>query len=161
MKRLIMSTAIACLFVTTPAFAASMIESVDVSIDLPAVTNKAAALRYSHIADDLKTAIAALLVDRLAPGGAKITVDISEVELSNSYTETAGIADTKLVGLVHVLDDKANVNFDNYTLTVDVNKAKTFLPVTVDMTRLKGSSDEYYRAMIQAFATTVVGKLKN
>ena len=161
MKRLIMSTAIACLFVTTPAFAASMIESVDVSIDLPAVANKAAALRYSHIADDLKTAIAALLVDRLAPGGAKITVDISEVELSNSYTETAGIADTKLVGLVHVLDDKANVNFDNYTLTVDVNKAKTFLPVTVDMTTLKGSSDEYYRAMIQAFATTVVGKLKN
>ena len=161
MKRLIMSTAIACLFVTTPAFAASMIESVDVSIDLPAVTNKAAALRYSHIADDLKTAIAALLVGRLAPGGAKITVDISEVELSNSYTETAGIADTKLVGLVHVLDDKANVNFDNYTLTVDVNKAKTFLPVTVDMTTLKGSSDEYYRAMIQAFATTVVGKLKN
>lgn len=161
MKRLILSTAMSFLFLATPSFAASMIESVDVSIDLPAVTNKAAAMRFGHIADDLKAAIAALLVDRVAPGGAKITVDISEVELSNSYTETAGIADTKLVGLVHILDDKQNKLFDNYTLTVDVNKAKTFLPATVDMTTLKASSDEYYRAMIQAFATTVVSKLKD
>ncbi len=160
MKRLMLTTAIAFLTLGAPVFAAATIASVDVTIDLPAVTNTAAAQRFNHIADDLKNAIAALLVDRLSEDGAKITVDISAVELSNSYTESAGIADTKLVGLVHILDDKQHKLFDNYTLTIDVNQAKTFLAPTIDMTTLKASSDEYYKAMIQAFANAVVDKLK-
>ncbi|MGV8988885.1 MAG: hypothetical protein ACOH2H_21755 [Cypionkella sp.] len=159
MKRFFLSTALACMIVTTPAFATSMISTVDVSIDLPAVTNKAAALRFSHIADDLKAAIAVLLVDRLDPEGATITIDLSEVELSDSYTEDAGIADTRLVGIVNVNDPVNNKDFDNYTLTVDVNKAKMYLPADADVTVLKAGSDVYYKAMIDAFATAVVEKL--
>lgn len=164
MSRFLISTAIAGLLVAGatfgPALAGTdMVSTVDVTIDLPAVTNKAAALRFTNISDDLKNAITALLVDRIAADGEKIGIDISEVELSNSYTEDAGTADTRLVGIVSITDAADNSNFESYTLTVDVNQIKTFLPTTVDMTTLKASSDEYYKALIQAYATAVVGKL--
>ena len=166
MTRLVLSTALAGLLLSGaafgPAFAGmDMVSVVEVSLDLPAVTNKAAALRFTHIADDLKTAITALLVDRLAPEGEKIGIDLSEVELSNSYTEAIGTADTRLVGIVSITDPKDNSNFRNYTLTVDVNQAKTFLPTTVDMSTLSSSSDEYYTALIHAFAQAVIDKLPN
>lgn len=166
MPRFVFSTALAGLFLTGvsfgPAFAGmDMVSTIEVTIDLPAVTNKAAAVRFTHISDDLKNAITALLVDRIAPEGEKIGIDLSEVELSNSYTEAIGTADTRLVGIVSITDPKDNSNFRNYTLTVDVNQAKTFLPTTVDMSTLSSSSDEYYTALIHAFAQAVIDKLPN
>jgi hypothetical protein len=165
MSRLLLSTALAGLLLTGATFgtafaAPDMVSVIEVTIDLPAVTNPAAALRFTHVADDLKNAITALLVGRIAPEGEKVGIDISEVELSNTFTEDAGTADTRLVGIVSITDPKDNSNFRNYTLSVDVNQAKTFLPTTVDMTTLKASSDEYYNALIQAFAQTVVSKLE-
>ena len=160
MSRLFLSTALSGLFIATAAFAGTdMVSVIDVTIDLPAVTNKAAALRYTHISDDLKNAITSRLVDRLAPDGEKVGVDISEVELSNSFTEITGAADTKLVGIVSITDVKDNSNFKSYTLSVDINQAKGFFPATIDMTTLKASSDEYYQAMIQAFAAAIVERL--
>ena len=105
MSRLFLTTALSSLLLATTAFAAlDMVSSIDVTVDLPAITNKAAALRYSNIADDLKSAITSRLVDRLAEDGMKVSVDISEVELSNSFTETVGSADTRLVGIVSITD---------------------------------------------------------
>ena len=79
--------------------------------------------------------------------------------ISNSFTEIVGSADTRLVGVVHVTDDKNNTNFKTYELTVDVNQAMGFFPETVDLTKLSASSDEYYTAMITAFADAVVRRL--
>ena len=53
MKRFLLSTAFACLIVVTPALATTTVATVDVNINLPAITNKAAAVRFVHIADDL------------------------------------------------------------------------------------------------------------
>jgi len=143
-----------------PAFAkVDKVSTVDVTFDLPAVTNKAAALRFTHISDDLKNAISALIVDRLAEDGSKIGIDISEVELSNSFTEAVGAADTKLEGIVSITDATDNSNFSSYTLIVSIEQAKTFLPTTVDMTTLTASGDAYYTALIQAFAKAVVDRL--
>ncbi len=164
MPRFVLSTVLAGLLVTGaaagPALAGlDMVSNIAVTIDLPAVTNKAAAVRFTHIADDLKNAVTALLVNRISPEGETIGIDLSEVELSNSYTETIGTADTRLVGIVSITDPKDNSNYRNYTLTVDVNQARTFLPATVDMTTLTASSDAYYNALIQAFAQAVIDKL--
>ena len=162
MSRLFLATALSSLLLATTAFAAlDMVSSIDVTVDLPAITNKAAALRYSNIADDLKSAITSRLVDRLAEDGMKVSVDISEVELSNSFTETVGSADTRLVGIVSITDVADNSNFKSYTLSVDVNQAKTFFPATVDLATLTASSEEYYQAMIHAFAQVVVDRLEN
>lgn len=160
MSRFLLTTAFASLLSITPAFAGmDMVAEVEVSIDLPAVTNVAAAARFTNISDDLKNAIMVLLVDRMAPEGEKIGIDISEVELSNSFTETVGTADTKLVGIVSITDPKDNSNFKSYTLSVDVNQAKTYLPAETDIATLKASDDAYYKALIDAFAKTIVDKL--
>lgn len=160
MIRFLMSAALVGLMCVTPALAkVDKVTDVAVTIDLAAINNKAAALRYTHIADDLKTAIVVLLVGRMSDTGSKVAIDISAVELSNSYTETMGTAETRLVGNVKV-KDPANANAtDSVTLTVDVNQVKTFLPPATDLATLNASSDVYYKALIQAFATAVVAHL--
>ena len=58
--------------------------------------------------------------------------------------------------MVNVADATENSNAKGFVLTVDVNQAITMLPPDLDPTTLSGSSEEYYRAMIKAFATNVV-----
>lgn len=159
MSRLLLIPAFIGLMFATPSFAATMVSDVAVKIDLPAVTNKAAALRFTNIADDVKYAITALLVGRLDKTGEKIDIRLSEVELSNSYAEVVGTANTRLVGVVSFANSNGGSIAGTYTLTVDVDQAKSFLPAAIDLSTLSASSDEYYNALIQAFATTVVAKL--
>ena len=150
---------VAAMLISTAAFAAAdKVKEIDVSLDIDAVTNPAAALRYANTADDLKNAIAARLIDRTdADKGVTIDINLSEVELSNSYTEMVGAADTRLVGDVKVTEGPSLKN--EYQLTVDVNQAKVFFPATVDLTKLSSSSDEFYASMITAFADAVVVRL--
>ena len=150
---------VAAMLISTAAFAAAdKVKEIDVTLEIDAVTNPAAALRYANTADDLKNAIAARLVDRTDPDkGVTIDINLSEVELSNSYTEMVGAADTRLVGDVKVTEGPSLKN--EYQLSVDVNQAKVFFPATVDMTKLTASSDEFYTSMITAFADAVVVRL--
>ena len=147
--------------VSTAAFAArdTMVEAIDVQIELPAVTNPAAAARFSRIDTDLENALTARLVDRLADKGVKITVDISEVELSNSFTEQMGLADTRLAATVMISDLNDNSNYNTYDLTVTINETTKFLPEGTDVATLKSDSEDYYKAMIAAFADAVVVRL--
>lgn len=157
----ILAPALIGLFLATTAFAASddkKVKDIDVSMDLTAVTNPAAALRFANTADDLKNAIAARVTDRTDEDGVTINIDLSEVELSNSYTDMVGAADTRLVGNVKVTNGAKYLN--EYELSVDVNQAKLFFPATVDMTTLTASSDDFYASMIAAFADGVVRRLE-
>ena len=148
----------AAMLLTTAAFAADMVKEIDVSLDIDAVTNPAAAMRYANTADDLKNAIAARLIDRTDPDeGVTIDINLSEVELSNSFTEMIGSADTRLVGDVKVTNGPSLKS--EYQLSVDVNQAMVFFPATVDLTKLSASSDEFYASMITAFADAVVVRL--
>ena len=157
MNRFVMT--IAAMLISTAAFAAGdKVKEIDVSLDLDAVTNPAAALRFANTADDLKNAIAARVLDRTdTDEGVTIDVNLSGVELSNSYTDAVGAADTRLVGDVKVTNGPSLKN--EYQLTVDVNQAKVFFPATIDMTKLTASSDDFYNSMITAFADAVVVRL--
>lgn len=161
MSRFLLTTAFASMLIAAPAFAeAPKVSTVEVSIDMEAITNKAAGERYTHIADDLTNAITGLLAGRIDKDGEKIKIDLNEAELSNSYTEATGMADTHLEGNVNVANANDSANLQTYNIKVDVNQAKAFLPSDIDMTTLKASSDEYYKSMISAFAQTVVNELK-
>jgi hypothetical protein len=135
------------------------VKSVKVEMDITALTNAAAAVRFAKTADDLQGAILARLVDRTAETGMDISIDLSEVELSNSYTDAVGAADTRLVGVVNVSDMQNNTNFNTYELTVNVEQAASFFPPDFDRTTLTASSDVFYKAMIDAFADGVVTRL--
>lgn len=157
----ILAPALIGLLLATTAFASSddkKVKDIDVSIDLTAVTNPAAALRFATTADDLKNAIAARVTERTDEDGVTINIDLSEVELSNSYTDMVGAADTRLVGNVKVTNGAKYLN--EYELSVDINQAQAFFPATVDMTTLTASSDDFYASMIAAFADGVVRRLE-
>lgn len=158
MLKLILSATAATLLLSTATFAGpeDMVSKIEITIDLPAVTNKAAALRYTNVAGDLKDAIAALLVKRISDVGMELFIDLNELELSNSYTEIVGSADTRLVGDVTVSDAANNANSKGFTLTVDVNQARTLFAPDLDVTTITAGSDVYYQAMIAAFAANVV-----
>lgn len=137
-----------------------MVKSVDVMISLEDLTNAEAATRFSTIELDLENAIAARLVDRTAPeDGVEITIDISELELSNSFTEKFNLADTKLVGNVKVKGTAENPDSANYDLTVDVNSSMAFFPAGTVIETLPADSAVYYTTLVTAFADAVVRKL--
>lgn len=160
-RKIIATTLMATLLGTAvPAFAVSMIKEVDVSVDLKAIENPKAAAYWTAISDDLENAIVALLTERIAEDGAKISVDINEVELANTFQSAMNIADSKLVGNVTVTHDNNNTVFDAYELTVTVAEASPFLPEGTDLAMIKTDSKEHYDAMISAFAARVVADLK-
>ncbi|MDM7931091.1 hypothetical protein [Tabrizicola sp.] len=135
------------------------IKDIKVEMDLAAIVNPLAAERLGTLATDLQGAIAARLADRVAEEGKVLTVDISEAELSNAFTDAAGLAETKLVGLVHVTDENDNSNFNSYQLTVTVDQARAFFPADTDEASLTASSDAYYTSLITAFADAVAVRI--
>jgi len=144
------------------AFAADpvMLKSVEVQITLADLTNPEAATQFANFSDDLSNAIAALMLDRGdTKDGVSIKIDISELELSNSFTETFNLADTRLVGSVQVIGTAKNPDSANYDLSVDVNSAMPYFPEGTDVTALPVNSDVYYTTLINTFASAVVQKL--
>ncbi|MDP4033378.1 MAG: hypothetical protein Q8P60_11100 [Pseudorhodobacter sp.] len=160
MFKTFLSPALLVLALSPAAIAAPvMVQEIDVQVDLTAVTNAAAAERFATFEGDLENALTARLVDRIAEKGVDIIIDISEVELSNSFTEARGLADTRLVGTVKIMDLTNNSNYDAYVLTIDVNSQVPFFPVGTDVVTLPVDSEVYYSTMIEAFANAVVIRL--
>ncbi|MCB2117003.1 MAG: hypothetical protein KDE00_12065 [Rhodobacteraceae bacterium] len=143
-----------------PAFAETMVREVQVTADMSAIQNTKAAEHWAHLSDDLQNAIMADLVGKTGETGSKIVIDIDEVELSNTLQEVTGTAESRLVGDVAVTNDVDNTKFDAYELTVTFEEAGPFLVAGTDLSALTTDSQEYYDAMVAAFADHVVRNLK-
>lgn len=144
-----------------PAFAdgKTKVQDIDVSADITAIGNPAAATYWTNIADDLENAIVARITDRTADGGVKISIDISEVELANAFENITNVADTKMTGQVNVTSETDNTKFNSYELTVSVNEALPYFPPGTTVIMIKRDTPEYYKAMVEAFADAVVKRL--
>lgn len=157
-----LATALAGALLATAAFAGSPTEvtSVDVSIDLTAITNPKAAAYWTTVSDDLEGAIVARIVarntDQIANDGVKISisVDISELALSNSFQSAFDIEQSTLVGDVEI------TKLEPFELSVSFDQASLFLPEGYDLAQVTSDSKEYYTAMIGAFADAVVKHLE-
>lgn len=146
----------------TPSLAqnAPTVKTIDVTVDISAVQNAAAAAYWGQLETDLENAILARVQSQIADDGVDIVIDISEVELSNGFQEVFGVADTRLVGSVKMVHATDNSRFDAYDLTVDVNAAVPLLPEGYVLSTTKADTKEYYDAMINAFARGVAVRLK-
>jgi hypothetical protein len=140
----------AALCVATASLAADpkTVKSVDVAMELAAVTNTTAASYWANIATDL-----------ISDEGLDITIDIEEVELSTGFEDQLGLADTRLVGDVRFRDDKDGSRNADFQLSVDVNAAKPMIPAGTDLSVLPADTRVYYDALIAAFAQAVVDRL--
>lgn len=160
LSRIISVGLLAALPLTAFAAGPVMVKSVDVTIALEDLTNAEAATKFANVEIDLENAIAARLVNRInAENGVEITIDISELELSNSFTDIFNFADTKLVGNVKVKGSAENPDSNNYDLIVDVNTSLPFIPAGTVVETLPVDSEIYYQSLITAFADSVVRKL--
>ncbi len=153
-------TSVALLAATSVLAQETMINEVDVTTEITAIENEAAAAYWGTLDADLEAAILARLVDRIAEEGSKIMIDIDELSLANSIQNKLGLEDAVLVGQVGISNAKDNSKFDGYELTVTANAAQAF---AADGTVLEGAftdTPEYYAALIAAFADGVVSRLK-
>lgn len=146
--------------VALPVTAETIVREVEVSVDMEALQNTNAAAHWTSLADDLENAIVGALVGQTGEEGAKVSVDIDEVELASSFQSAVGVADSKLIGDVAVTHDSDNTKFDNYELTVTFEQAGPFFLPGTDLSAITTDSAEYYDAMVAAFADHVVQKLK-
>jgi hypothetical protein len=148
--------------IASPLFAAGpvQVKTVEVDVTLDDITNAAAAARFANIKADLENAIATRLVGRIdEDDGVKIAIDISEVELSSSYSEVFDLADTQLAGRVVVFGTSEYPDTTRYDLTINVDGAKSYFPNGTILASLGPDSSVYYDTLINAFADKVVTSL--
>jgi ABC-type Na+ transport system ATPase subunit NatA len=146
-----------------PALAVvDQIREIDVTADLTAVGNVDAAAYWGTLETDLEAAIAARVTDLLAEDGARVLVDIREVELSSPFERAINLGDAVLVGQVNIVDDTDNANFDAYELSVSLETASIIIPAGQEIRAVVFSTDDRtsYRALIDTFAQGVVDRLK-
>ena len=158
-RKILMTTT--ALFLANAAFAQdTMVQEVDVAADITAISNAEAAAYWTNAADDLENAIVARLVDRIGDEGSKISIDIDELSLANSFQNQLGLEDAVMVGMVKVTSETDNANFDTYELTVSALSAQAFASDGVVLDGAFTDTPEYYAALIAAFADGVVSRLK-
>jgi opacity protein-like surface antigen len=160
MVRTFLLGATSTLALTTAAMAETAVKEVEVTADLSAVANPQAAAYWTRVADDLQAAIVARVTDMIDPDGARISIDIDELALANSFQEKLGMVDAALIGQVNVSHDSDNTKFDAYRLTVSMDSAKAFLVEGIDPETDFSDEPRYYAAMVSAFADGVVQRLK-
>lgn len=135
------------------------VESVKVSADITAIQNQRAAKYWGNVSKDLEAAILERVADRVAEKGSRITVDINEIALANSFETTVGVADSVLVGNVMISSDD-NSKYDAYEMSISMDMANKYLPKGAVAIASMTDAPEHYRAMINAFASNVVERLK-
>ena len=157
------ATLLATLMAGSAFAAVDKITEIDVTADVSAIQNQKAAAYWGNIEKDLEAAIGARVTDRMAETGAKISVDIREVELSNVFERALNLSDAVLMGQVNITDDTDNSNFDAYELSITMDSSKIILPegVAADQIMLADiGTPETYQNLIASFADQVVGRLK-
>jgi hypothetical protein len=137
----------------------TMVREIDVEADLSAIQNPRAASYWTDITNDLENAIVARLTDRIADDGVRVSIDISEVELANTFENLTNIAETRMVGQVNVTSETDNTKFNSYELTLSVEQALPYFPPGTVVTAITVENRDYYTAMIEGFAQSVVDRL--
>lgn len=156
--RLFATTVSTALVAATSAFAANDVEAISVEADLSTIQNYEAAQVWKELPDDLETALAERLVMQLEETGSEIHVDIDEVSLANNFELRLNLQDAVLKGRVDIDNPEGENAF--YDLTVTADAALVRDPETGNLLVPEIGSEEFYVAMVDAFADNVAAKLK-
>lgn len=153
------ASALLALFAGTALANVDQIKEIDVTNDLTAIQNADAAAYWGTLEADLEAAIAARVTERLAEDGARILVDIREVELASAFDRALNLGDAVLVGQVNIVDETDNSNFDAYELSVSLETARVVVPEGQTLV-LSADDRVSYQSLVDTFAQGVVDRLK-
>jgi hypothetical protein len=99
-----------------------------VTADLSPIQNAAVPDHWPTLEADREAAIGARVTERPGDDGARVLVDIREVELNNAFERAISLAEAVLVGQVNIVDDTDNRNFDACELSVSLENARAIVP---------------------------------
>lgn len=154
----------AVLALSTSAWAQDVtVSDIRVNADLTAVTSPAAATYWGGIEADLSSALAAEFSGLTAPEGFIVAVDLDEISLANFFSPAATLDDARLSGDVGLFAADAEEGDDAerfFTVTATANQAATYLPAGSDTVVLAPTSNEYYVAVVRAFARGVADTVR-
>jgi hypothetical protein len=137
------------------------IMSLDVTVDMGTVTNEKAAKYWGQLEADLEGAIKAKIANQIdEKDGAKLNIDIDEVTLADGFTDTLGIENSVLKGMVHETHDRDNSRFNSYELTVSYDLATPVLGEGFNPNASEDDANRAYEVMVDIFADEVVKNLK-
>jgi hypothetical protein len=128
-----------------------MISEVAVQADLPAVGSRQAMNYWKNLSDDLETAIAGQFVGRIDPSGKKIEVDVDELSLASPFAPGATAETARLAGTVTLINPDGT-NAAVYNVSATSADVVTYLPAGTSLVTVQPTSQEYYNAIVQAFA---------
>lgn len=162
MLRKVLTPAILAAALAVPAFAApENIQAIEVEVDLGALNNPEAASRYASLGEDLTNALTARLAGLYdgEEGGATIRVDVNEVALQTGVESAVGLDASQLNGVVNVQNAGRNTDYQTFDLTVTMAQAMPYIPQGVDVNVLTPTSDEVYKALVDAWAEAAATRI--
>lgn len=144
------------LAVALPAHAAEDrgVGSLRVDVQPDAAQGAAAANRVTVVDNDTKQAITTRIEDRLAAAGIKVEVELDRIEVAGAYDAMLGRDVSVIAGQVQLRDVLGVPQHKSFAVTAQarqINAHTTDPNVTV----LPASSEQFYDAMVEAFAIGV------
>ncbi|MFN3209929.1 MAG: hypothetical protein ACE369_13190 [Roseovarius sp.] len=161
MKTFLRTTALAAVLALPLAAnaAETPVSEISVKADLTAIGNATAAAVWQNLPADLERELAVQLADQITEDGAEVMIDINKLELATAFEEVTDLANSTMSG--DVVIERPGADYDQaYSLTVSAEQAAVLLPAGTDIALLAPGSTEFYNAMVAAFASNVVEKMK-
>jgi hypothetical protein len=127
------------------------VSEIVVNTDLPAIQGPQAVAYWQDLSQDLETAMAAEFVGRIDPLGSSVLVDVDELSLTTAFVPGATVEDAQLSGRVTV-ENPDGTTAAAYDVTASASDAVAYLPEGANVVQISPTSDEYYQAIVRAFA---------
>ena len=129
-----------------------LISEISVDTDLPAIQGPQAVAYWQNLSADLETALAAEFAGQTDPLGKRILVDVDELSLTTAFVPGATVEDAVLSGRV-TLENTDGTTAAAYDVTASASDATAYLPPGSNVVQISPTSDEYYQAIVLAFAS--------
>ncbi|MEP3786867.1 hypothetical protein [Ascidiaceihabitans sp.] len=159
-----MTSALATTLTAGSLAATTTISDVEIDVDLDAIKTYEAAKAWSELPTDLAAALVLRLNDRIDEDGMTVKIDVDEVALAISFESATGQAESSLAGRVQLLhgDDTGieGKNYKTYDLSERAEQVVAFYPDSFDTKYVAVDSDEYYAAVVSAFADNVASQFE-
>lgn len=134
------------------------ISEISVNTDLSAIQSREAVLYWQGLGADLETALAAEFAGQISETGQRILVDVDELSLASAFQPGATVQETVLSGQV-ILEERPGAAEAVYNVTASSSDVVPYLPADSNVVTVSPTSDEYYAAVVQAFAQGVAEAL--
>lgn len=160
MSRLIPTTAAALLLAGT-AWAADVhiVKEIDVQFELADIESEVAAEFWADLESDLEEAIAVRVVDQIGEEGSVVSIDIDEVDISNTFQGALGV-DSSLTGAIEVKNEADPTKNSYYDLRVTVDESGKFETTDDGIMIVTHEREAVYDAVVNTFADGVVKRLR-